>query len=106
MRKSNSEFKTAFVSEAGSELSNNDYFAYVELDDYACYVLASGITDLRSTEAAKLAVEHFILSFQDNPSMGTRTLTGYMEETNSRHGTKAQGIHHSRCYRLQKLALY
>ena len=84
MRKSNSEFKTAFVSEAGSELSNNDYFAYVELDDYACYVLASGITDLRSTEAAKLAVEHFILSFQDNPSMGTRTLTGYMEETNSR----------------------
>lgn len=84
MKKSNSEFRTAFVSEAGSELANNDYFAYVELDDYACYVLASGITDLRSTEAAKLAVEHFILSFQENPSMGTKTLGRYMEETNQR----------------------
>ncbi len=84
MRKSNSEFKTAFVSEAGSELTNNDYFAFVELDDYACYVLASGITDLRATEAAKLAVEHFILSFQDKPSMGVKTLTRYMEETNRR----------------------
>ena len=84
MRKSNSEFKTAFVSEAGGELANNDYFAYVELDDYACYVLASGITDFRSTEAAKLAVEHFVLSFQEKPTMGMKTLTRYMEETNRR----------------------
>ncbi len=84
MKKSNSEFRAAFVSEAGGELANNDYFAYVELDDYACYVLASGITDFRSTEAAKLAVEHFILSFQENPSMGTKTLGRYMEETNQR----------------------
>ena len=84
MKKSNSEFRAAFVSEAGGELANNDNFAYVELDDYACYVLASGITDFRSTEAAKLAVEHFILSFQENPSMGTKTLGRYMEETNQR----------------------
>lgn len=84
MRKSNSEFKTAFVSEAGGELANNDYFAYVELDDYACYVLASGITDFRSTEAAKLAVENFILSFQEKPSMGKTTLARYMSDTNDR----------------------
>lgn len=37
MRKINSTFKTAFISEAGAALKNNDYFAYVELDDYACY---------------------------------------------------------------------
>lgn len=84
MRKSNSVFKTAFVSESGAELSNNDYFAYVELDDYACYVVASSITDFGHSEAAKEAVEHLILSFQENPSMSKSSLRRYMRETNER----------------------
>ena len=84
MRKSNSIFKTAFVSEAGARLTNDDYFAYVEFDDYACYVLASGITDIESTTAAQDAVEHLILSFQEKPSMAKTTLMRYMRETNER----------------------
>lgn len=84
MRKSNSIFKTAFVSESGSELKNNDYFAYVEFDDYACYVLASGITDFESSVAAKEAVEHLILSFQEKPGLSKSSLIKYMEETNER----------------------
>ena len=84
MRKSNSIFKTAFVSEAGAELANNDYFAYVEDDDYACYVLASGITDFETSEAAKEVVEHLILSFEERPSMSKTTLLNYMKETNAR----------------------
>lgn len=84
MRKSNSDFKTAFVSESGAELTNNDYFAYVEFDDYACYVLASGITDFGSSAAAKEAVEHLILSFEEKPSMSKGTLLQYMNETNER----------------------
>lgn len=84
MRKSNSTFKTAFVSESAAELTNNDYFAYVEFDDYACYVLASGITDFGNTEAAKEAVEHLILSFEEKPSMSRNTLLQYMNETNER----------------------
>ena len=39
MRRQNSTFKTGFISEAGSELKNHDYFAFVELEDYACYVI-------------------------------------------------------------------
>ena len=35
MRKQNSTFQSAFISEAGSELENNDYFAFVELENYA-----------------------------------------------------------------------
>ena len=35
MRKQNSEFLTAFTSEANTHLKNTDSFAYVELDDYA-----------------------------------------------------------------------
>ena len=84
MRKSNSVFKTAFVSESGADITNNDYFAYVEHDDYACYVLASGITDFESSQAAKAAVEHLILSFEENPSMSKITLRRYMKETNER----------------------
>ena len=84
MRKSNSIFKTAFVSESGAELSNNDYFAYVEFDDYACYVIASSITDFGFSDAAKEAVEHLILSFQENPSMNKSSLKRYIHETNER----------------------
>ena len=84
MRKSNSVFKTAFVSESGAELSNNDYFAYVEYDDYACYVLASGITDFGSSEAAKEVVENLILTFEEHPSMSRSTLMQYMNEVNER----------------------
>ena len=84
MRKSNSIFKTAFVSESGAELTNKDYFAYVEFDDYACYVLASGITDFETSDAAKEAVEHLLLSFEEHPGMGKGTLSRYMKETNER----------------------
>ena len=84
MRKSNSEFKTAFTSEAGGELTNNDYFAFVELDNYACYVLAAGITDFQSTEAAKTAVEHLLLTFEDKPTLSKSILARYMEDTNRR----------------------
>ena len=84
MRKSNSIFKTAFVSESGAELANNDYFAFVEFDDFACYVLASGITDFETSAAAKEVVEHLILSFEEKPSMSKSTLLQYMKETNAR----------------------
>ena len=84
MRKSNSNFKTAFISEAGDELQNNNYFAFVELDNFACYVLAAGITDFQISDAAKEAVEHLILSFQEKPSMAKSTLMNYMKETNER----------------------
>lgn len=45
MRKDNSVFKTKFISEPGSFLRNADYFAFVELQDYACYCIADGIDD-------------------------------------------------------------
>ncbi|MBO6177635.1 MAG: protein phosphatase [Selenomonadaceae bacterium] len=83
MKKSNSEFKTAFVSEAGGELANNDYFAYIELDDYACYCLATGITDFKETPAAQIAVESFLMRFQDNPTMSRGSLVRYLEEVNN-----------------------
>lgn len=74
MRKQNSDFSAAFVSEAGSQLKNSDYFGFVELDEYACYVIADGITELTGTESARLAIETVILYFQANPSMSGRSM--------------------------------
>lgn len=39
MRKQNSEFLTAFTSEASNDIKNTDYFGYVELDQFACLSL-------------------------------------------------------------------
>lgn len=82
MKKLNSSFKTAFISEAGANLINNDYFAFVELDDYACYAIADGITDLTASEGAKAAVENIILHFQQNPSLSKRALRSYLRAAN------------------------
>lgn len=82
MRKINSTFKTAFISEAGAALKNNNYFAYVELDDYACYVIANSITDRIESESAKVAVENAIRHFQENPSMRRRAMQSYLKATN------------------------
>lgn len=82
MRKQNSTFKTAFLSEAGSELENNDYFAFVELDRYACYVIADGLNDLPDEQSARLATQTVILAFQEHPSMKKRAILSYLEAAN------------------------
>lgn len=82
MRKQNSDFQTAFLSEAGNKLKNNDYFGFVELDEYACYVIADGITELSDTDSARLAIETVILHFQDNPSMSKHKIKRLIAEAN------------------------
>lgn len=82
MRKQNSTFKTAFISEAGSGLENNDYFAYVELDQYACYVIADGLNDLPDAESARLATQTIILAFEEHPSIKKRTVLSLLEAAN------------------------
>lgn len=82
MKKQNSEFKTAFVSESGGKLFNNDYFAFVELDDFACYVMADGIEEKVKSKAAKEAVKEIINAFSRNPSMKKRAIKKIMLEVN------------------------
>lgn len=82
MRKQNSDFQAGFFSEAGSRLKNNDYFGFVELDEYACYVIADGITDLPDANSARLAIEMVILCFQERPSMSGRALKRLMAVAN------------------------
>lgn len=79
MRKQNSTFQSAFLSEAGSELENNDYFAFVELEDYACYVVADGLNDLPDAQSARIAIETVLLAFQEHPSLKKSALLSYIK---------------------------
>ena len=79
MRRINSEFKTANLSEEGQELSNRDYFGYVEMDDFACYVLADSLDEEPSVNSAQLVVESLIRNFTERPAMGKGRLKSYLE---------------------------
>ncbi len=79
MRKQNSIFQTGFLSEAGSELENNDYFACVELDNYACYVAADGLNSQQDAKSARIATQSVILAFQEKPSLGKRAIRSYLK---------------------------
>ncbi len=79
MRKDNASFITKFISEAGSYLVNADYFAFVELKDYACYVIADGIDIDEKKESAKLAITTVITKFSENPGMSAGKLKQYMK---------------------------
>ena len=82
MRKQNAEFKTAFTSEAEYDLKNTDYFGFVELDDFACYVMADGIDDQTDAVSAKLAVSAVISAFSEAPSMSRRTVISCLKAAN------------------------
>ncbi len=82
MRKYNSSFKTAFISEEGSKLRNNDYFGFVELDKYACYVIADGITDMRDSQSARKAIEAVISAFHNEPGISRRKVGRYLKYAN------------------------
>lgn len=82
MRKQNSSFQTGFISEAGNQLKNYDYFGYVELDEYACYVIADDITESPDEEGAKLAIETVVMNFQASPSMSRHRLKTLLREAN------------------------
>ena len=82
IRKQNSIFMTAFTSEANVNLKNTDCFAHVELDGYACYVVADGIDDQAGHESARLCVDSVISSFTESPSMSKRALKKYINTAN------------------------
>ncbi|OAV40932.1 PP2C family protein-serine/threonine phosphatase [Clostridium saccharobutylicum] len=82
MRKLNSKFETSFISEEGTYLQNKDYFAFVELDNYACYVIADGIDKDKELESAKIAVTTFIKDFTARPTMNKFILRKYLKKVN------------------------
>ena len=79
MRRENSKLNTAYISHEGSKLFNNDYYGSVELDKFACYVVADGLesADIES-QSAQIAVQAAIAAFHERPSMKPRMLRRYI----------------------------
>lgn len=69
MRRINSDFRTQYISEEGQKLTNRDYYGFVEMDDFACYVLADSLDGELETNSAKFVVESLIRSFVEGPTM-------------------------------------
>lgn len=74
MRKENAGFRTAFLSEEGSKLLNRDYFAYVELDNLACYVAADSLDDEKSKNSAEIVVKTILREFTEHPSLSSSSI--------------------------------
>ncbi|UHA72253.1 serine/threonine protein phosphatase [Paenibacillus sp. 481] len=92
MRKDNSEFVTGFVSEAGTFVRNKDYFAYMELDDKACWVIADGLDSDREVESAELAIKSILGQFHEKPTMARFRLKRYMREANELLKTESRRV--------------
>ena len=75
MRRINSDFQTLHISEEGQKLSNRDYFGYVEMDDFACYVLADSLDDEPAVNSARLVVDSIIVTLRKHPRW-ERALSG------------------------------
>ncbi len=93
MRRINSEFRTIYMSEEGQKLSNRDYFGYVEMDDFACYVLADSLDEELSVNSAKLVVESIIRNFTMAPSMKKRRIKKYIQEAHKELLQQKRGLH-------------
>jgi serine/threonine protein phosphatase PrpC len=78
MRKNSSDFKTYFTSEAGTYAVNKDYFAFIELDDYACYLVADGIDSDDELQSAEIAARSIFEDFYKKPTISRRKIKKYL----------------------------
>ena len=93
MRRINSEFQTLHISEEGQKLSNRDYFGYVEMDDFACYVLADSLDEEPSVNSARLVVDSIIRDFTEAPTMRKRAVRRYIIRAHKELMAQREGMH-------------
>ena len=93
MRRKESEFKTIFFSESGTQKINNDYFGYVQLDNYAIWVIADGYDGEEGANiASKLSVESAIEYFTAHPRFNKEVIKELFKYTNDKIKQKQEEI--------------
>ncbi len=97
MRRENAGFRTGFVSEEGTKLLNRDYFAYVEMDDYACYVAADSLDDEKEENSAKVVVECILREFTEHPTMRSFSLKKMVRKAHRELLGNRQGLRLRAC---------
>lgn len=83
MRKNEAKFTTVFFSEAGTKNKNNDYFGYIQLDNYAIWAVADGFDEEEGADVtARLAVESAIEYFMLHPGFNIEIINEIMSYAN------------------------
>ena len=83
MRKNEAKFTTVFFSQAGTKNKNNDYFGYIQLDNYAIWAVADGFDEEEGADvAARLAVESAIEYFMLHPEFSREIISEIMSYVN------------------------
>ncbi|MGM0368840.1 MAG: hypothetical protein ACQEP9_00315 [Bacillota bacterium] len=90
MRRDNSDFVTEFVTSAGDFKTNKDYFAFVELDDYACWVLADGLDSSTEQLSSEIVVNSILSDFTENPTLKKRKIKKYIRNANQTLAEKSR----------------
>lgn len=91
MRKKEAKFTTKFMSEVGTKLKNNDYFGFVQLDNYGIWIITDGYDEEEGGDiAAKMAVEAGIEYFMAHPRFNTEVLEEIIQYTNEKIILKQQ----------------
>lgn len=97
MRKENSGFRTAFVSEAGSKLINHDYFAFMELDNLACYVAADSLDEDDERRSAQIVTKCILREFSEHPSISSQAIKRYLHKAHKELLEDRSGIRLRAC---------
>ena len=85
MRKEEAKFETKFISNLGTQEKNNDYFGYVQLDNYAIWAVADGFDGEEGADtAARIAVEAVVEYFMLTPGFNTKILKELTEYAHSK----------------------
>lgn len=92
MRKNSVEFITSFASEAGTFRINKDYFAYAEMDDIACYIVADGIDSDEDINSAELAVGFLFENIMKKPSMSRSKLKRFVTAAHRLLNEKSRNV--------------
>lgn len=82
MRRTNSDFVTKYISEAGSKPVNKEDFGFVELDNFTCFVVAESLDNSTDEISAKIVVDSIINDFTFKPTMSKRKLEKYVKNAN------------------------
>jgi len=77
MRRVNSSIVVDFNTEKGLDNVDRTYFAYIPLENMACYAVAESYDGDNDIDSAKLAVESVLTAFERNPSF--RNLKQYIK---------------------------
>jgi len=79
VRKETSEFITKCISDAGSFKKNRDFTGFINLDNYACWVVVDGIDSSDEKLSAEIAASSIIEDFTQKPGFSKSLIKKYIK---------------------------